>query len=220
MKKIINICVIIISFLLGIIVTVFYLNEKVNMEVLKESLVYIESFNDEYISNGTGFVYKKENGYDYILTNNHIIEDYNEIYLYNKNKDKVKGKVVFSDENKDIAVIKVQDKLNLKKLKIGNSDKLKVADEIYTLGSPIDFSYFGTLSKGIISSLNRKIVVSGNTYNAIQIDANINEGNSGGPLINKKGEVIGIIFIKEEDVTGISFAIPINEVMKIIEKIE
>lgn len=216
MKKIINICVIIIVFI-SIITTYFILNKKVNMEVLKDSLVYIESINDEYINTGTGFVYKKGAYYDYILTNYHIIEDYNKIYIYNKNKDKVNGKVEFFDKNKDIAIIKIENKLNLKKLKIGNSDKLQLANEIYTLGTPIDFNYFGTLSKGIISSLNRKINVSGNIYNTIQIDTNINEGNSGGPLLNKKGEVIGIIFIKEEDVNGISFAIPINEVMRVIE---
>lgn len=217
MKKIISICLIIISFILGIIITFFYLNKKANMEVLKESLVYIKSINNEYINTGTGFVYKKEKEYDYILTNYHIIEDHNKIYIYNKNKEKVNGKVEFFDKNKDIAIIKIENKLNLKKIKLGNSNKIKVTDEVYTLGIPIDFRYFGTFSKGIISSINRKITVNNNTYNTIQVDTNISLGNSGSPLINKNGEVIGIVFVTEEDINGISFAIPINEVMKVIE---
>lgn len=187
------------------------------MEVLKDSLVYIESISNNETSNGTGFVYKKEKDYDYILTNYHIIEDYNKIYIYNKNKEKVNGKVEFFDKNKDIAIIKIENKLNLKKIKLGNSSKIKVTDEVYTLGIPIDFRYFGTFSKGIISSINRKIKVDNNTYDTIQVDTNISLGNSGSPLINKNGEVIGIVFVTEEDINGISFAIPINEVMKVIE---
>lgn len=217
MKKIISICLVIISFILGIIITFFYLNKKTNMEVLKDSLVYIESINNEYINTGTGFVYKKEKGYDYILTNYHIIEDYNKIYIYNKNKEKVNGKVEFFDKNKDIAIIKIENKLNLKKIKLGNSSKIKVTDEVYTLGIPIDFRYFGTFSKGIISSINRKIKVDNNTYDTIQVDTNISLGNSGSPLINKNGEVIGIVFVTEEDINGISFAIPINDIIKILE---
>ena len=190
MKKFIYICVIILFFILGILTTNILLNKKINVEELKKSLVYIESINDDETINATGFVYKKDKNYDYILTCFHVVNNNDYIYVYNQNKEKIKGEIYSFDENKDIAIIKVENKLNLKKMKIGNSDKLEVSDEIYVLSNPIDFTYFGTLSKGVISSLNRKINVEEKNINTIQIDSNITLGSSGGALINKKGEVV------------------------------
>lgn len=221
MKKVlISLSIIILSFILSSIITIFVLNKDYDIGKINESLVYIEAMSLEDVSSGSGFVYKTENSKNYIITSYHILNGYDDIYVYNKDGNKLKADIFGYDGDSDIAVISVEDKLNLKDVKIGNSDNLKVTDEIYAVGTPIDYRYFGTITKGIISNLDRKIVVDGREYNTIQIDSNINLGNSGGPLLDKKGRVVGLIFIKENDIDGVGFAIPINFVMKILEKIE
>lgn len=221
MKKVsISLSVMVLSFLLGSIITIFVLNKEYDIDSINESLVYIEATSFEDNSTGSGFVYKTENNKNYIITSYHILNGYDDIYVYNRDGNKYKADIASYNEANDIAVISVADKLDLKNVKIGNSDDLKVTDEIYAVGTPIDYRYFGTIAKGIVSNLDRKIVVDGMEYNTIQIDSNINLGNSGGPLLDKKGRVVGLIFIKEDNIDGVGFAIPINFVMETIEKME
>ena len=98
---------------------------------------------------------------------------------------------------------------------------VKVKDNIYVVGSPIENEYFATVTSGIISYNNRKIKVETSNgsvlVNTIQIDAKINYGNSGSPLLNEKNEVIGMVFVKEEELDGIGFAIPINKIKEVIK---
>ena len=216
--------IIIVSIFLGSILTYFFLNREKDLSFVSDSLVYIESINENSISNGSGFVYNQDDNKNYIVTNYHVVEDSNFVYVYNKNKERLKANILGYDKYSDIAILVIEDKLNLKKIKFADSDKLNVGDEIYVVGTPVDINYFSTITSGIISYLDREIKINttygSSDFSAIQIDAPINPGNSGGPLLNKDGNVIGMIFVKESDINGVGFAIPINFVMDCVSKIE
>ena len=197
-------------------------NNRINS--IYESLVYIESTDEETIKSGSGFVYKTENNKNYIITSYHVIEGYNDIYVYNTNKKKEQASIINYDKKNDIAIIAINNNLELKKITLGNSDKVKLGDDIFVFGTPLNIDYISTLSKGNISYIDRKITIKTsneiNNFSVIQIDSRIEEGNSGGPVINKSGKVIGMMFVKEANVSGIGFALPINFVMNIVEKLE
>ena len=131
------------------------------------------------------------------------------------------GNVVWSDMDVDLAILKISAK-NLIYAKLGDSDNIKVGEKVYAIGNPIGFEFERTVTSGIISAIDRtiKIEEDENSYmsNLIQTDATINLGNSGGPLINIDGEVVGINTLKITSAEGISFAVPINLVKTIIEK--
>lgn len=207
-------------FLITLIICLYLKNQKVNIDDLYSSLVYIESKRDNTKIKGSGFVYDIKDSFAYIITNYHVVGASDNVIVYDRYKNKSVAKVVDYDELYDIAVIKVRNQ-NFKKIILGNSDNLQVFDEIYTFGNPLGLEYFGTVNKGIVSYVDRKIKVNNinsiSEYYSIQIDAPINNGNSGGALLDKKRKVVGIISIKENDLNGVGFAIPINFVKKIID---
>lgn len=220
MKKYLNyVLIVVISVILSVVIISCLSNKGYDISRVEESLVYIEAIDDSSISSGSGFVYKTENNKNYIVTNYHIIEGYSNIHVYVSDKKQVNASIFGFDEDSDIAILEINDELNLKEIKLGDSSKLNIGDEVYAVGTPIDYRYFSTFTKGIVSYLNREINVDGNVYKTIQVDASINNGNSGGPLIDKKGNVIGVVFIKESDIDGVGFALPINDVMKSVNKI-
>lgn len=224
MKKTINYIVILI---LGIFIGCFIRCFKLEKNVLHDawnSLVYIESFDEETIKSGSGFVYKTDNNKAYIITSYHVVSGYTNIYIYKTSKKKEEANIVAYNEDSDIAVLSIDNNLDLKEINIGNSDSVEIGNDIYVLGTPLNIDYISTLSKGIVSFVNREITITTpygiKNYNTIQVDAMVDEGNSGGPLLNDKGEVIGMMFVKEENIDGIGFALPINYVMNIIENLE
>jgi S1-C subfamily serine protease len=160
-------------------------------------------------SAGTGF-FINPNGY--IITNKHIIEKAKtiKIKIY-KQKEEFNAKIIDLDKNYDIALLKI-DIYNIPIVKIGNSDSIKTGEEVIAIGNP--FGLQNTVSKGIISSDKRED--KGLTF--IQTNIDLNPGNSGGPLINLKGEVIGINTSIIKDSKGIGFAVPINAIANLIEK--
>lgn len=176
----------------------------------------------EQIGIGSGIIVSK-NGY--ILTNEHVSgAKGGSCFITIEDGKKYKGNVVWSDDNLDLAIIKVNMKF-LESSIMGNSDNIGVGEQVYTIGNPIGYEFQKTVTSGIISALDRTIVFKENENeiylsNLIQTDAIINPGNSGGPLINSKGEVLGINTVKLTSADGISFAIPINVVKPIIEKFE
>lgn len=197
------------------------LNKTINLDSIYNSVVYIESINEDTIKNGSGFVYKVDNNKNYIITSYHVIKGYEDIYVYNNEKQKQKASIVNYDEYADIAILSIENVLTLKDISIGDSNKVNIGDEIYVIGTPLSIDYINTISKGIVTYTNRKLIVGSDyKFNTIQVDAKVDNGNSGGPLLNSSGEVIGMMFIKEESVDGISFALPINFVMDIVEKLE
>lgn len=223
----------IISLLLGILIAFNLKQNNKEENKLKnainnvyDSVLYIESYRDDkLISSGSGFIYKI-NDKAYIITNNHVIEESDEIKVLNSGNEEINAQIVGSDIYSDIAVLSIDKKYAKKSVKLGNSDKVELGDQVFTVGTPIDKKYLNTITTGIVSGLNRKmkVTLSNGNYliNAIQTDAAINPGNSGGPLVNLNGEVIGINSMKSEetDVEGISFSIPINDVKDIINKLE
>ena len=168
---------------------------------------------------GTGLIVT-DNGY--ILTNARVSgEKYSTCYVTLETGEVFTGNVVWSDMDVDLAILKISAK-NLIYAKLGDSDNIKVGEKVYAIGNPIGFEFERTVTSGIISAIDRtiKIEEDENSYmsNLIQTDATINLGNSGGPLINIDGEVVGINTLKITSAEGISFAVPINLVKTIIEK--
>ena len=153
---------------------------------------------------GSGFIMSQDG---YILTNNHVVEDADQIKVKLANGKEYDGKVVGRDPKTDLALVKIDGAPDLQPLRLGNSEDLKVGSWVVAIGSP--FGLEQTVTAGIVSAKGR-VIGSGPYDNFIQTDASINPGNSGGPLINMKGEVIGINTAIIASGQGIGFAIPIN----------
>lgn len=159
---------------------------------------------------GSGFVIDASG---YILTNAHVVEGATTIYVTLTDKREFKAKLIGSDPKTDVALVKIE-ATNLTKLPIGESSKVRVGEWVLAIGSP--FGFDNTVSAGIISAKGREVNDSITPF--IQTDVAINPGNSGGPLINTRGEAIGInsqIFTRSGGFMGISFAIPIDEAIRI-----
>ena len=165
---------------------------------------------------GSGFVIDPTG---YIVTNNHVIEQANQIKVKFQDETELEAKLVGTDKLTDIALLKVEPKGSLPYLKFANSDKARVGHSVFAIGNP--FGLGGTVTSGIISAFNRDI--NAGPYDSfIQTDASINRGNSGGPLFNLDGEVLGIntaIFSPTGGSVGIGFSIPANLAKPIIEQL-
>lgn len=192
-----------------------------------DAVVLITSYkNDKAIGTGTGFVYKKDNTKGYIMTNHHVIDGATSIKVTNIEGEEVDAKVLGSDNYADIAVLSVDKASVLSVAEIGDSTKSEIGDTIFTVGSPLGANYMGTVTKGILSGKDRMVEVSTNNdgymMQVLQTDAAMNPGNSGGPLVNINGQVIGINSIKlvEDEIEGMGFAIPIEMAMSSVEKLE
>ena len=170
---------------------------------------------------GSGFIINQEG---YILTNYHVVKGAQEISVTLSNDVTTTAQVVNYDENQDVAMIKITDE-NVEipaTVELGDSDALQPGEEVIAIGTPLSTELSSTVTKGIISATSRSVAVeSGVTMNLIQTDAAINAGNSGGPLVNTKGEVVGINSskISGEAVEGIGFSIPINDIKDKIESL-
>ncbi len=166
---------------------------------------------------GSGFVI---NSSGIVITNNHVISDANEVTVIFTDGQKLKAEIVGKDTKVDVAVLRIKPDKPLKAVKFGDSDKSRVGDWVMAVGNP--FGLGGSVTAGIISARNRNIE-SGPYDNYIQTDASINKGNSGGPLFNMDGEVIGIntaILSPSGGSIGIGFATPANTVTPIIEQLQ
>ena len=171
---------------------------------------------------GTGFIVSS-NGY--IVTNAHVSgEKYNTCYITLENGTSYNGNVVWSDTNLDLSIVSINAN-NLNYINFGDSNSAKIGKTVYAIGNPIGFEFQRTVTSGIVSAVDRTLVFDENgtkvyMSDLIQTDATINSGNSGGPLINSNGEVIGVNSIKITSAEGIGFAVPINVIKPIVEKLE
>lgn len=175
------------------------------------------------IGGGTGFVISSQDGL--ILTNKHVVSDTEAEYTVITNDgEKYKAEIVARDPFNDIAILKIE-ALNLIEVSLGDSDKLKIGQTVIAIGNALG-EYRNTVTKGVISGISRR-VIAGDAHgssevleNVIQTDAAINFGNSGGPLINLQGEVIGINTAISIEGQLIGFAIPVNQAKQVIESVK
>jgi len=159
---------------------------------------------------GSGVIVRIDDGTGYILTNNHVVADMDELKVKLSDKREFSAEIVGTDEQTDLAVIKIEGD-NLVAAKMGDSDILKQGQWAIAIGNPFGLNH--TVSVGVVSAIGRSGVGIANYENFIQTDAAINPGNSGGPLLNIDGEIIGIntaIFTRSGGYQGIGFAIPVN----------
>ncbi len=210
----------------------------VNMKDIKVSNDMLQKFLEDYYGGdsveqgvGSGFVYKKENGYYYAVTNNHVVEGSDEIGVITTKSSQKEGsnklidaQIVGTSSDYDVAVIKFKTSDDIKPLEFADSDKIFPGQEVYAIGSPYGTDFQGSITKGIVSApirqMYNKEAKKKNQY--IQTDAAINPGNSGGPLLNQEGQVIGMDTMKiaESESDNMGFAIPINVVKEVINDIE
>ncbi|WPP02153.1 DegQ family serine endoprotease [Pseudomonas sp. HR96] len=165
---------------------------------------------------GSGFIISDDG---YVLTNNHVIADADEIIVRLADRSELKAKLVGTDPRTDVAVLKIDGK-NLPTVKLGDSDKLKVGEWVLAIGSPFGFDH--SVTKGIVSAKGRSLP-NDSYVPFIQTDVAINPGNSGGPLFNMAGEVVGInsqIFTRSGGFMGLSFAIPIDVAMDVANQLK
>ncbi len=157
----------------------------------------------------------------YILTNNHVVDKADTIYIRTHDNRKLQAKVIGTDPKTDIAVIKTEAK-NLKPIAIGNSDALRVGEWVIAIGSPLGEKLARTVTQGIVSAKGRANVGLADYEDFIQTDAAINPGNSGGPLVNINGELVGIntaIASRTGGFQGIGFAVPSNMARQIMQSL-
>jgi S1-C subfamily serine protease len=194
---------------------------------VEDSVVTIEAISDSEGSQGSGVVI---DGRGYIVTNNHVISDaannpsqYKISVVFNDGK-RVPANLVGRDPKTDLAVLKVDNVDNLRVARLGDSEKLRVGEEVVAVGAPLGLR--STVTHGIISALHRPVPLSGEgsdtdtVIDGVQTDASINHGNSGGPLINMNSEVIGIDTAGKslsDSASGLGFAIPVDEVKRTAE---
>ena len=181
---------------------------------------------------GSGIIYKKENGKAYLVTNEHVVNGAKALEVQLSSGDTVKAKLVGSDAFSDLAVLEISDEKVKTVAEFADSDKLNVGETALAIGSPLGTSFANTVTQGIVSSVGRQLTSKNDngetvSINAIQTDAAINPGNSGGALINLQGQVIGINEQKvvrdssgQSTVEGLGFAIPSNDAVAVIEQLE
>ena len=163
-------------------------------------------------ASGSGFIVS-DNGY--IVTNDHVIGNANRISVLLYNGDSYQADIIGRDPRNDLAVLKI-DTEDLIYLTFGDSDNLQVGEQVAAIGNPLG-EFANSMTVGVVSALNRELNIDGTPLNMLQTDAAVNRGNSGGPLLNTKGEVIGVVTAKTggSNVEGIGFAIPSNLVSDI-----
>ncbi|MGB6056042.1 MAG: DegQ family serine endoprotease [Burkholderiaceae bacterium] len=163
---------------------------------------------------GSGFIISADG---YVMTNAHVVEGASEVYVTLTDKREFKAKIIGVDKRTDVALVKIEGS-NLPRLTIGDSDKLRAGEWVVAIGSP--FGLANTVTAGIVSAKARD---TGDYLPLIQTDVAVNPGNSGGPLINMRGEVIGInsqIYSRSGGYMGISFAVPIDEAMRVADQLK
>ncbi len=204
-----------------------------SVEKTFNSVVMIKTYNGSKAKgSGSGFIYKFEGDYAYVMTNHHVVDGGNKWIIITSTDEEIEGTVLGSDEYVDIAVIKLKKTDYMEAVSMPESDKkVNLGDTVFTIGAPVGYEYRGTVTNGIVSGLNRLVEVSVKNSNTsqgdyvmevIQTNTAVNPGNSGGPLFNANGDVVGVISMKlvENSIEGMGFAIPIDYAMSHVNTLE
>ena len=212
------------------------------VDKLYDATVIVEVGTKDKISGwGSGFVYKTDDKYGYILTNAHVVESATKILIVNSKEEEIDGEVVGYDTYSDVAVVKIPAEKVIAVAELGNTEDIRLGDTVFAIGTPVSLQYSFTVTRGILSGKNRMVSMSSTSGNAfygqqvvdswymslLQIDASINSGNSGGPLANSNGEVIGITnsklsnsYMNSASIENMGFAIPIEDALAVANQLE
>jgi len=231
-----------LCFLIFVALIIFYNTKENKNNIKNKNIVNVDSvFQNAYNAtvmvkrynsgifkdSGSGFIYKIDSTYAYLLTNEHVVSGTITVGVLNKNNQEVEGTVLGVDKYLDIAVVRIKKEAAVAKVKINTKDDFKIGDRIFAIGTPVGETYFNSVTSGIISGLDRKLTLNVERQKdwiqkTIQVDAAINPGNSGGPLVNDKGEVIGINSIKliDKNVEGMGFSIKMSDVVRHTKTLE
>ena len=187
------------------------------------SVVSVISTTSEGTGSGSGVIMSNDG---YIITNNHVVDGAQSVSVQLSDGTSLDAKIIGTDEQTDLAVIKVTPTSDLTAAEFGDSDELEPGEYAYAIGSPGGVQFANTITGGRISAINRDLTVNDRVMTLIQTDASINNGNSGGALINKYGQVVGITSAKlsgnafgSATVEGMGFAIPINTAKDIVDEL-
>lgn len=200
------------------------------VEKIYDSVVVVKTYSrNQLFSTGTGFVYKKSGNRYYLLTNYHVIENSDKVNVVFTDGTEVTVSVEGGDKYSDIAVLSYETTKSIQVSEIGSSLDMRVGDTVFAIGAPLDSTiYSWSVTRGVLSGKDREVEVSVTNSNTtdwimqvLQTDAAINSGNSGGPLCNSNGEVIGITNMKliTSGVEGMGFAIPIEDATTYADRI-
>lgn len=193
------------------------------VEKVYNSVVTVKNYSrGKLYSTGSGFVFKTDSKYGYILTNYHVINGGSNVSVIFTNNKEEEVNVVGYDEYSDIAVLAVDKDKVISVATTGSSEDMRIGDTTFAVGTPVDSSiYSWSVTRGILSGKNRMVQVDNYVMSVLQTDTAINSGNSGGPLCNSNGEVIGITNMKlaSSQIEGMGFAIPIEDALKNAETI-
>jgi serine protease Do len=185
--------------------------------------------NSQEAGTGSGIIYKKEDGKAYVVTNHHVVDGAEEVEVVLSNDEHIQAKVLGSDELTDLAVLQIDGSKVNRVATLGTTDGKQVGETVFAIGNPLGMEFANSLTKGIISGLDRSVSIDMNgdsvadwITEVIQTDAAINPGNSGGALVDANGDIIGInsMKISSTQVEGIGFAIPIDSALPIMEQLE
>ena len=202
---------------------------KETVKKVYDSIVMVKTFNksNTLTGSGSGFVYKVDDNYGYIMTNQHVVDSANKVTILLASNEEVDGTLLGGDKYLDIAIIRIPVDKVISVAKIGTSENLELGETVIAIGTPVGENYYNTITGGFISGLDRKVTVSVETksdwvQDVIQIDASINPGNSGGALVNVNGEVIGVTSMKlvNSSIEGMGFAIKIDDAMAHVDELE
>ena len=190
--------------------------QEIYRQVNPSVVTVMAQLGEQEASVGTGVIFSSDG---YILTNYHVLEGGSACTVYLYNDHAYEAWYVAGDAESDLAVLKV-DQTDLPAAEFGDSELLTVGDTVYAIGNPLGYELRGTLTDGIVSAINRDVWVDGRTMNLIQTNAALNSGNSGGPLINAYGQVVGINTVKMSSsyssVEGLGFAIPSATIKRLV----
>ena len=201
-----------------------------SVEKIYDAVVVVQGYQrKELNSSGTGFIYKVDEKYAYLLTNEHVIDDCDSITVVMTTDEEISSEVLGKDKFLDLAVLRIPKEYAKLVATIGSSETMHLGDTVFTVGSPIGYDYRGSVTSGVLSGKDRMVSTSLTdrkdadwVMRVLQIDASINPGNSGGPLLNVNGEVVGICSLKlvKDNIEGMGFAIPIEYAMSHVETLE
>jgi len=179
---------------------------------------FFEPYPQKYVQNSLGSGVIIDSAHRYVLTNHHVIVRASKIQVTLSNKQEFEARVVGTDPESDLAILKIETDIKVPAIPMGRSDDLMIGETVIAIGNPFGLSH--SVTTGVISALNRSVRTEQQVYhNFIQIDAPINPGNSGGPLLNINGELIGINTAIYSGAEGIGFAIPIDRAKRIVDNL-